>query len=309
MKRIAILLLSTLTLLTLLTGCIHEDFGIKLNADGTGSIAARIGIEKDVYNQALGLGADLFSDSESEPTEYEYKGKTYVAVTETTEYQSYDELKQALLDLTYETDELAKMDSFEGEWEISDPEEEDAVLMDEPLPVPEDAAVAESEDDPAEDEPSDDDEAGEPEEDAAETIDNHIFKDVVIERHDGLFSKSLVFSATMNAIPDDSEIALRASSMELAEGDLRPDAETPLSNAFLVTVSVEMPSEITNASENATVEGNKATFEISDLTIENEFAVESSQTNVQLIIAVVVVLILALAALLLFTKFHGKEKK
>ena len=291
MKRIAILLLSTLTLLTLLTGCIHEDFGIKLNADGTGSIAARIGIEKDVYNQALGLGADLFSDSESEPTEYEYKGKTYVAVTETTEYQSYDELKQALLDLTYETDELAKMDSFEGEWEISDPEEEDAVLMDEPLPVPEDAAVAESEDDPAEDEPSDDDEAGEPEGDAAETIDNHIFKDVVIERNDGLFSKSLVFSAKMNAIPDD------------------PDAETPLSSAFLVTVSVEMPSEITNASENAAVEGNKATFEISDLTVENEFAVESSQTNVQLIIAVVVVLILALAALLLFTKFHGKEKE
>ena len=174
MKRIAILLLSTLTLLTLLTGCVHEDFGIKLNADGTGSIAARIGIDKDVYNQAISLGADLFSDSESEPTEYEYKGKTYVAVTETTEYQSYDELRQALLDLTYETDELAEMNSFEGEWEIGDPEEEDAVLMDEPLPEPEDEAEAEPEDDPAEDEPSDDDEAGEPEGDAAETIDNHI---------------------------------------------------------------------------------------------------------------------------------------
>ena len=114
---------------------------------------------------------------------------------------------------------------------------------------------------------------------------------MLIEKKSGLISESYVFSAKMNAIPDD------------------PDAETPLSSAFLVTVSVEMPSEITNTSENATVEGNKATFEISDLTIENEFAVESSQTNVQLIIAVVVVLILALAALLLFTKFHGKEKE
>ena len=291
MKRIAILLLSALTLLTLLTGCIHEDFGIKLNADGTGSVSARIGIDKDVYNQALGLGADLFSDSESEPTEYEYKGKTYVAVTETTEYQSYDELKQALLDLTYETDELAKMDSFEGEWEISDPEEEDAVLMDEPLPVPEDAAVAESEDDPAEDEPSDDDEAGEPEGDAAETIDNHIFKDVVIERHDGLFSKSLVFSATMNAIPDD------------------PDAETPLSSAFLVSVSVEMPNDITNASENAAVDGNKAVFEISDLTVENEFAVESTQNNTEVIVAIVAVLVLVLIGLIIFSKIHGKDKE
>ena len=101
MKRIATLILSALTLLTLLTGCIHEDFGIKLNEDGTGSIAARIGIDKDVYNQALGMGANLFADSEEEPTEYEYKGKTYVAVTETTEYTSFDELRQALLDLTY----------------------------------------------------------------------------------------------------------------------------------------------------------------------------------------------------------------
>ena len=291
MKRIAILLLSTLTLLTLLTGCVHEDFGIKLNADGTGSIAARIGIDKSIYNQALGMGSDLFSDSESEPTEYEYKGKTYVAVTETTEYQSYDELKQALLDLTYETDELAKMDSFEGEWEIGDPEEEDAVLMDEPLPVPEDAAVAESEDDPAEDEPSDDDEAGEPEGDAAETIDNHIFKDVVIERNDGLFSKSFVFSATMNAIPDD------------------PDAETPLSSAFLVSVSVEMPNDITNASENAAVDGNKAVFEISDLTVENEFAVESTQNNTEVIVAIVAVLVLVLIGLIIFSKVHGKDKE
>ena len=291
MKRIAILLLSTLTLLTLLTGCVHEDFGIKLNADGTGSIAARIGIDKSIYNQALGMGSDLFSDSESEPTEYEYKDKTYVAVTETTEYQSYDELKQALLDLTYETDELAKMDTFEGEWEISDPEEEDAVLMDEPLPVPEDAAVAESEDDPAEDDPSDDDEAGEPEGDAAETIDNHIFKDVVIERHDGLFSKSLVFSAKMNAIPDD------------------PDAETPLSSAFLVSVSVEMPNDITNASENAAVDGNKAVFEISDLTVENEFAVESTQNNTEVIVAIVAVLVLVLIGLIIFSKVHGKDKE
>ena len=291
MKRIAILLLSTLTLLTLLTGCIHEDFGIKLNADGTGSIAARIGIEKDVYNQALGLGADLFSDTESEPTEYEYKGKTYVAVTETTEYQSYDELKQALLDLTYETDELAKMDSFEGEWEISDPEEEDAVLMDEPLPVPEDEAEAEPEEDPVEDEPSEDDEAGEPEGDAAETIDNHIFKDVVIERNDGLFSKSLVFSAKMNTIPDD------------------PDAETPLSSAFLVSVSVEMPNDITNASENATVDGNKAVFEINDLTVENEFTVESSQNNTEVIVAIVAVLVLVLIGLIIFSKVHGKDKE
>ena len=284
MKRIATLILSALTLLTLLTGCIHEDFGIKLNEDGTGSIAARIGIDKDVYNQALGMGADLFADSEEEPTEYEYKGKTYVAVTETTEYASFDELKQALLDLTYETDELAELTDLEA---AGEPVEEEAeALITEVIDLTEDDV----------EDAADETEDGEPTEDTAaegETtaVDNHIFKEVLIEKKSGLISESYVFSAKMNAIPDDE------------------NAETPLSSAFLVTVSVEMPTEITNASENATVEGNKATFEISDLTVENEFAVEASHTNTTLIVSLVAVLVLLVVGLLLFGKFHTKDKE
>ena len=284
MKRIATLILSALTLLTLLTGCIHEDFGIKLNEDGTGSIAARIGIDKDVYNQALGMGADLFADSEEEPTEYEYKGKTYVAVTETTEYASFDELKQALLDLTYETDELAELTDLEA---AGEPVEEEAeALIAEVIDLPEDDV----------EDAADETEDGEPAEDTAaegETtaVDNHIFKEVLIEKKSGLISESYVFSAKMNAVPDD------------------PNAETPLSSAFLVTVSVEMPTGITNASENATVEGNKATFEISDLTVENEFAVEASHTNTTLIVSLVAVLVLLVVGLLLFGKFHTRDKE
>ena len=284
MKRIATLILSALTLLTLLTGCIHEDFGIKLNEDGTGSIVARIGIDKDVYNQALGMGADLFADSEEEPTEYEYKGKTYVAVTETTEYASFDELKQALLDLTYETDELAELTDLEA---AGEPVEEEAeALIAEVIDLPEDDV----------EDAADETEDGEPAEDTAaegETtaVDNHIFKEVLIEKKSGLISESYVFSAKMNTVPDD------------------PNAETPLSSAFLVTVSVEMPNDITNASENATVEGNKATFEISDLTVENEFAVEASHTNTTLIVSLVAVLVLLVVGLLLFGKFHTKDKE
>ena len=284
MKRIAILLLSALTLITLLTGCIHEDFGIKLNEDGTGSIAARIGIDKDVYNQALGMGADLFADSEEEPTEYEYKGKTYVAVTETTEYASFDELKQALLDLTYETNELAELSDLEA---AAEPVAEEAEALI--------AEVIDLTEDDVED-TADETEDGEPAEDTAaegETtaVDNHIFKEVLIEKKSGLISESYVFSAKMNAVPDD------------------PNAETPLSSAFLVTVSVEMPNDITNASENATVEGNKATFEISDLTVENEFAVEASHTNTTLIVSLVAVLVLLVVGLLLFGKFHTRDKE
>ena len=284
MKRIATLILSALTLLTLLTGCIHEDFGIKLNEDGTGSIAARIGIDKDIYNQALGMGADLFTDSEEEPTEYEYKGKTYVAVTETTEYASFDELKQALLDLTYETNELAELSDLEA---AGEPVEEEAeALVAEVIDLTEDNV----------EDTADETEDGEPAEDTAaegETtaVDNHIFKEVLIEKKSGLISESYVFSAKMNAVPDD------------------PNAETPLSSAFLVTITVEMPNDISNASENATVEGNKATFEISDLTVENEFAVEASHTNTTLIVSLVAVLVLLVVGLLLFGKFHTKDKE
>ena len=286
MKRIATLILSALTLLTLLTGCIHEDFGIKLNEDGTGSIAARIGIDKDVYNQALGMGANLFADSEEEPTEYEYKGKTYVAVTETTEYASFDELRQALLDLTYETDELAELSDLEA---AGEPVEEEAeALIAEVIDVTEDAVEAVEDEADTADDPEETTEAAEEE---PAVVDNHIFKEVLIEKKSGLISESYVFSAKMNAVPDD------------------PNAETPLSSAFLVTVSVEMPTGITNASENATVEGNKATFEISDLTVENEFAVEASHTNTTLIVSLVAVLVLLVVGLLLFGKFHTRDKE
>ena len=53
MKRIAALILSAVAMLSLLTGCIHEDIGIKLNEDGTGSIAATVGIEKYAYMHGI----------------------------------------------------------------------------------------------------------------------------------------------------------------------------------------------------------------------------------------------------------------
>ena len=44
MKRIAALILAALTLTVLLTGCIHENIGVKLNEDGTGSMSAAVGV-------------------------------------------------------------------------------------------------------------------------------------------------------------------------------------------------------------------------------------------------------------------------
>ena len=306
MKRIAALILAALTLTVLLTGCIHENIGVKLNEDGTGSMSAAVGVEKNTYDQLLGMGVDLFADSEAEPGEYEYKGKTYVSIARTAEYESYDELKQALLDLTYESDELAALTDLEAD--------EDA-----PMPEDEDVSVEKIADVPEEETPETDEiteEAAEAsagaEEEAAETeasVDNHIFKEVVIEKQDGFFTKSVRFYAKMNPIPENPEISLPENSEESAEGDLPADAETPLSSSFLVTLSVEMPYAVTGAGENATVEGNKAVIEIGDLTAENEITVEAEKTDTGKIVTLVAILILIVICVFVFVKLSNKGQK
>ena len=167
--------------------------------------------------------------------------------------------------MTYETDELADLENAEG-WESDEKEQE----------LEEDVS------------------AEEPGDDAEETasVDNHIFKEVLIEEKKGLFSKGVNFSATINALPDDE------------------NEEQSMAASFHVTVSVETPYGIKKAGETAVVEGNKATFEIEDLSVENTFSVEAEDTNTELIIAIVVILALILLALLLLPKLTGtKDKK
>ena len=265
MKKVFALILTCLSMLALMTSCIHEDIGIVLNEDGTGKVAATVGVDKDTYNQLLGMGMNLFDGEEGEPFEYEYKGKTYIALSETKDYASYEELRQALLEMTYETDELADLENAEG-WESDEKKQE----------LEEDVS------------------AEKPGDDAEETagMDNHIFKEVLIEEKKGLFSKGVNFSATMNALPDDE------------------NEEKSMAASFHVTVSVETPYGIKKAGETAVVEGNKATFEIEDLSVENTFSVEAEDTNTELIIAIVVILALILLALLLLPKLTGtKDKK
>ena len=248
MKKTIALVLTLLSALALLTSCIHEDIGIVLNEDGTGKIAATVGVDKDTYNQLLGMGVDLLADAEKNsgetPFEYEYKGKTYIALSETTEYASYEELKQALLDMTYNTDELSEMTAY-GTFENEDEAEiEEDAASEEDLPAEESASTAE-------------------EDDTEKTeMDNHIFKEVIIEERKSLFSKGLTFSATMNAFPEDG------------------DSDTSITGSFLVTLSVELPYGIKKAGENAIVDGNKATFEIDDVSVENTFSVEAEKWSI-----------------------------
>ena len=105
MKKTVTLLLSALLLVFALTGCVRTDIGVSLNKNGTGSVSASLGIEKSVYDQLTALGgSDIFEGKT--PEAVKYGDTTYMTVTETKEYGSYDEIKAALLELTYNTDKL-----------------------------------------------------------------------------------------------------------------------------------------------------------------------------------------------------------
>ncbi len=105
--KILTLLLAVAATVILLSGCIQSDIGIKLNKDETGSIGVMIGIEKSFYEQLAAMEDNVFDGKET--TEYESNGKTYIAYTVTKEYDSYEEIEQALLALTYDTDNFDTM--------------------------------------------------------------------------------------------------------------------------------------------------------------------------------------------------------
>jgi uncharacterized membrane protein len=230
----------------MLTGCVQQDIGVAINADGTGTVSATIGIEEDTYNQLVGMGSDIFEGKET--STYEHDGKTYVSYTETKSYENYEDIEKALLEMTYESD------VFDG-LNTEDFETEDAV---------ESAEAAE----PA-----------------------PIFKSVSIDKSSGLFYSNYTFKAEMNP----QEI----SDSEDIEMDLPIDTDS-----FRMTFTVTMPSDITQAN-GATIEGNKAVFEIDDITEAQEFSVVCEQNNVAAVIVIIVVLVIVLGLFFFLTKRKG----
>ena len=241
-KKVISLLLSVVLLLGLLSGCIHQDMGVKMNKDGTGSITTTLGIEKEFYQQLKDEGSDPFSGKTV--TEYEFEGDTYVAYAETKSYSSYEEMEKALLAMTYETDMLEDAQDPETE------EGEDATV--------ETIAVS------------------------APAEDNCIFSSVSIQKNSGVFYSSYTFNAVLN--PQSSE-----------------DLDYDLNDIFKVTLSVEMPGEITGV-KGGKAEGNKAIFDIADITEGQELAVTCEENNTAVVIGIVAILVAVLVAVMCLLK-------
>ena len=245
-KKIFALVMAVMMLAMMLTGCIQNDIGVKMNKDGTGSISATIGIEKDFYQNLKQMGSDPFEGKTT--TEYTYEDSTYVAYTEVKEYSSYEEMEKALLEMTYESDVFDGLNTEDFETEDAEESAEAA----EPAPI---------------------------------------FKSVSIDKSSGLFYSNYTFKAEMNP----QEI----SDSEDIEMDLPIDTDS-----FRMTFTVTMPSDITQAN-GATVEGNKAVFEIDDITEAQEFSVVCEQNNVAAVIVIIVVLVIVLGLFFFLTKRKG----
>lgn len=246
MKKHIMLLMAIVCMFAMLTGCVQQDIGVAINADGTGTVSATIGIEEDAYEQLVGMGSDIFEGKET--STYEHDGKTYVSYTETKSYENYEDIEKALLEMTYESDVFDGLNTEDFETEDAEESAEAA----EPAPI---------------------------------------FKSVSIDKSSGLFYSNYTFKAEMNP----QEI----SDSEDIEMDLPIDTDS-----FRMTFTVTMPSDITQAN-GATIEGNKAVFEIDDITEAQEFSVVCEQNNVVAVIVIIVVLVIVLGLFFFLTKRKG----
>ena len=254
-KKIFALVMAVMMLALMLTGCIQNDIGVKMNKDGTGSISATIGIEKDFYQNLKQMGSDPFEGKTT--TEYTYEDTTYVAYTEVKEYSSYEEMEKALLEMTYDTELIE--DAQQSQDEVMNGENEDFDGNGEDVIVVPDT---------------------EPE---APEKDNHIFSSVNIEKNSGIFYSSYTFNAVMNPQSNDG-------------------LDYDMNEAFKVTLTVEMPEEITQ-SKGGKVDGNKITFDIADVTESQEFAATCESNNTGVVIGIVIGLVLLVGGLFCFVKF------
>ena len=235
----------------------------------TGCVESDIGVklnadETGTISATIGIEEDFYDQlvdmgatvfEDKETTTYEHDGKTYISYAESTEYKFFEEIELALLAMTYETD------MFDG---------------------------LESEDIPVEDDVANDAELPEAdEEEPAPETDAHVFKSVEIEKNGGIFYTAYSFKAELNpqtAVFDDESMI---------------DMDIPMDDVFHMTFSIEMPAEITEVetqprASGGTVERNKVTFEIDDITEAAEFSVNCEQSNIAAIVIIVVALVILL---------------
>lgn len=97
-KRMLALFACVMALTLVLAGCVRTEVGIELNPDGSGTVGTIVLIQKDAYEMMKESG-DPFEGKETYTETID--DEEYIGTRETAVYGSADELKAALLALTF----------------------------------------------------------------------------------------------------------------------------------------------------------------------------------------------------------------
>jgi len=288
MKKIIALILCTLGLVFALTGCVREEMQIKLNEEGTGEMVAMTALKLGFYQQLKDMnGVDPFDGKET--INVEYDGEKYVAVKDTVTYASFEELENALKEMTFgggnvSEEETDGTEQFAGEikTEPTDTEieiESDAIAEAELMTEPDAGSEINEEVEPAEDADSVDEyETVSSDSATGEIAERKLFKTVEIKKDRSKYS----FHAVLNSVEGES-------------------FGYDISEVLKVTVTVEMPGKIT-AYKGGTVNGNVVKFDISDLSEETELYVESKTGSALPAVIGTVVILGGIAAFIFLRK-------
>ena len=256
--------------LMVFTGCVRSGVGVTIEENDTGTVEISVGINEKYYESMMAQEGAEDIFDGKETAKLTDGDDSYICMVEHKQFKNLDELKTILTELEYDFADL------EGTGSVI----EDAGL-DESFEEEDDLWIT-----------GDNIEDSETEE---ETTDNSfIFKSVDVVHNTSLIGDNYRLSlVTMPHEMNDDELSM----LGMDTGDM-----------FKLAVAVTMPGEVT--AEGAEINGNTATFTITDLDEEHLLNVESETTDIAGIVAVgiaIIVLIVILAVV--FTRRKPKNNR
>ncbi|MBR3998462.1 MAG: hypothetical protein IKI93_08990 [Clostridia bacterium] len=256
--------------LMVFTGCVRSGVGVTIEENDTGTVEISVGINEKYYESMMAQEGAEDIFDGKETAKLNDGDDSYICMVEHKQFKNLDEMKTILTELEYDFADL------DGTGSVM----EDAGL-DESFEEEDDLWITD-----------DDIEKEDAEEDT--TDNSFIFKSVDVVHNTSLIGDNYRLSlVTMPHEMNDDELSM----LGMDTGDM-----------FKLAVAVTMPGEVT--AEGAEINGNTATFTITDLDEEHLLNVESETTDIAGIVAVgiaIIVLIVILAVV--FTRRKPKNNR
>lgn len=256
--------------LLLFTGCVRSGVGVTIEENDTGTVEISVGINEKYYDSMMAQEGAEDIFDGKETAKLTDGDDSYICMVEHKQFQNLDELKTILTELEYDFADLEGTGSVMEDAELDESFEEEDDLW----ITDDDIEKEEAEEDP--------------------TDNSFIFKSVDVVHNTSLIGDNYRLSlVTMPHEMNDDELSM----LGMDTGDM-----------FKLAVAVTMPGEVT--AEGAEINGNTATFTITDLDEEHLLNVESETTDIAGIVAAgiaIIVLIVILAVV--FTRRKPKNNR